>query len=85
MAANFAQVARFCRIVPQRSPTTLIQVTAMMAISATTWARVRTIPAAEKTTWSCEMTGTIPPRYAADATESAAMVPPLATLNSIHP
>ena len=27
MAANFAQVARFCRIVPQRSPTTLIQVT----------------------------------------------------------
>ena len=48
MAANFAQVARFCSIVPQRSPTTLIQVsTATMEISATTWARVSTMPAAE--------------------------------------
>ena len=32
-----------------------------------------------------EIAGTIPPRPAADATERAAMVPPLATLNSIHP
>ncbi len=36
MAANFAQVARFCNIVPHRSPTTLIQVTPMMEIKATT-------------------------------------------------
>ena len=57
MAANFAQVARFCRIVPQRNPTTLIQVTTKIAISATTWARVRTIPAAEKTTCSWEIAG----------------------------
>ena len=85
MAANFAQVARFCRTVPQRSPTTLIQVTMKIATSATMWARVRTIPAAAKTTWSWEIAGTIPPRYAAEATESAAIVPPLATLNSIQP
>ena len=34
MAANLAQVARFCRSAPQRSPTTLIQVTTMMAIKS---------------------------------------------------
>ena len=57
MAANLAQVARFCRIVPQRNPTTLIQVTATMATSATTWARVTTIPTAEKMTCSCDIAG----------------------------
>src|SRR5579862_422355 len=85
IATNFAQVAAFCRIAPRRRPTTLIHVTITIEISPNTCAFVNATPSTVKMTCFCDRTGKISPRYAADATESAAIVPPLATANSIHP
>ena len=86
MAANFAQVAAFCRTAPRRKSDHIDPRNDNDGHQMPRCARGSARSAhSVSTTWSCEIAGTIFPKYAADATDSAAIVPPLLTKNSIHP
>ena len=85
IAANFVQVETFWRRAPQRSPTTLTNVRIAIRSNPSKCARVKATPSTVKSTCSCDTKGTTCPRYAAEATDKAAIDPPLATANNIHP